>query len=140
MKHGATDTPEYGVWLDMRRRCRDRKHSRYYCYGARGVQVCERWGEFANFIADMGPRPSAKHSIERDDNDGDYTPENCRWATLEEQANNKRRNVFVTWDGKRQTVAQWAREIGMKAETLRARLLKGWSAEQALFTPVKGHR
>lgn len=89
-KHGGSASPEYWVWHAMHQRCENPKHESYRNYGARGITVCERWREFADFIADMGPRPSPGHSIDRLDNDGPYEPGNCQWATKPEQGRNRR--------------------------------------------------
>jgi hypothetical protein len=90
-KHGRYRTPEYFAWDNMRQRCGNPKHPEYKNYGARGIKVCERWKLFINFFADMGERPSPELSLDRINNDGNYEPGNCRWATPKEQANNQRR-------------------------------------------------
>lgn len=87
--HGGTYTREYRVWADMHQRCRNPRNTRYPKYGGRGISVCERWADFGTFIADMGPRPSPNHSIDRINNDGNYEPGNCRWATRSDQQRNK---------------------------------------------------
>lgn len=83
-------TPEYTAWARMWTYCTNKKHPRYKDWGGRGIRVCARWQSYTAFLADMGRRPSPHHSLDRKDNDGDYTPKNCRWATRKQQANNKR--------------------------------------------------
>lgn len=129
--HALSRTPEYRTWLRMRDRCGNPNAPRYKDYGGRGITVCERWATFENFIADMGQRPEGM-SIDRIDNDGNYEPSNCRWATLIEQARNKRNNRHLTLNGRTQCVAEWAEELGIKKSTIYGRLGKGWSAERVL--------
>jgi hypothetical protein len=118
----------------MLRRCELESDSCFPKYGAKGIKVCERWHIFENFIADMGEPPSG-HSIEREDNNGNYEPNNCKWATLLEQANNTSANRFHEFNGRRMTTAQWARETGIAAGTIERRLERGWPIERALSTP-----
>lgn len=129
--------PLHGTWRSMIRRCHKPGFVDYPNYGARGISVCPRWREsFHAFVEDMGPRPTARHTIDRRDNDAGYSPENCRWATALVQCNNKRANRIVTFDGKRTTVAQLARAYGVEETLLRHRLEWGWSIEKAVLEPV----
>ena len=136
-KHGMKDTPEWRVWASLRGRCNSQTHKAYHNYGDRGITVCERWESFENFLEDMGERPSSKHSIDRIDNDGPYSPENCRWATRNEQNRNKRTNRLLTHGGKTLCLAAWAEELSINYMTLLGRLKFGWSVEQAITTPVQ---
>ena len=125
--HGLTNTRTYSIWQAMRSRC-NRINQDYSC---RGITYDERWDSFENFYLDMGEVPEGM-SIDRIDVNGNYTKDNCRWATREQQANNTRANVFIEWNGKRQTRSQWERELNMKPTTLRSRLKAGWSLDRAM--------
>jgi hypothetical protein len=137
--HGACGTPAYLAWQNMLARCNRPANPNYAQYGGRGIMVCERWSDFAAFLADMGPRPSTKHSIDRIDNDGHYEPGNCRWATKLVQTNNTRSNHFLEYGGKRLTIAQWARETSLTVEAIRRRIRRGWPISLALTVPVDRH-
>lgn len=130
-------TPERGCWQAMLARCYDPKNSHYAQYGGRGITVCDRWrGSFEAFLADMGPRPSLAHTVDREDTNGNYTPQNCRWATATEQGRNRRDNHLLAAFGKTQCIAAWAEELGIPPRTIRDRIGKlGWSVEQALSVP-----
>lgn len=130
--HSGNWSTEYRIWLSMRTRCENPKAVSYPHYGGRGITVCERWGSFENFYADMGDRPSVGHTLDRIDNDGPYAPENCRWATRAQQARNTRRGLFVTHQGRTMPVCDWAEEFGIHPGTLRDRLKRGLSFEQAV--------
>jgi len=129
-------SPEERCWLKMMQRCGNPKQVGYHNYGGRGIKVCDRWHKLSNFIADMGPRPSPKHSIERRDNNGDYTPSNCKWATRHEQHRNMRRNVWLTLDGVTLCLKDWARSTGMDQMTIKGRLRRGWSVRDTLTLPA----
>lgn len=137
-KSGRRKRPEmYLIWLGIKSRCNNANHPKYKDYGLRGIKICERWNEsYKAFVSDIGERPSAKHSIDRINNDGNYEPGNCRWALPVQQSNNTRTNRFIEYDGKVQTVSQWARELGIWKTTLKARLDAGTSIQEAL-TPQK---
>lgn len=107
-KHLKYKTPEYKAWQAMKCRCLHPSHPSYMNYGGRGITICERWQQsFENFLADMGQKPTPKHSLDRIDNDGGYCPENCRWATYKEQHNNTRKNVYLTHDGVTHSIVEW---------------------------------
>lgn len=138
--HGMDGSPENIAYHSMIARCRRPGNNRHY---ERGVTVCERWtaGEnglsgFECFFADMGRRPSPDHSVERNDNSGDYTPGNCRWATRQEQNSNTTRNRYLVYRGQRITLQDAARIAGLGHTTVRARLERGWSVEAAIETPT----
>ena len=127
-KHGMATrlnpAPEFGVWKDMIRRCTNKNRSDYKYYGGRGIAVCERWHEFANFFADMGERPHGM-TIDRIDSNGNYEPSNCRWITIQEQQNNRRSCVFIEYQGRTQNMKQWAREFGVSYCTMRRKVKSG---------------
>jgi hypothetical protein len=132
-KHKGYRSSEYGTWSALKSRCTNPNDKGFAYYGARGIKVCQRWmDDFANFLADMGERPSPKHQLDRIDNDKDYEPNNCRWVTRQVQLSNTRRNVFLTYDGRTMTVSAWARERGIKRTTIEARLRRGWPVDQSL--------
>lgn len=136
VKHGLYGTPEYSVWAKMRRRCYDPKERGYADYGGRGIVVCRRWRmDVAAFVADMGPRPTKQHTIDRIDTNGNYEPGNCRWATRAEQNRNKRSTRLVTAFGRTMSIAGWADYIGVPYSFLYARLDRGWAPERAIGQP-----
>lgn len=141
IEHGHTvnkrRTPTHRTWTKMLERCQNPNSIRYYDYGGRGITVCDRWQKFENFLADMGERPKGA-SIERVENDKGYYKGNCRWATRKEQCNNRRSNVFLTFNGKTQTIAQWSDETGIRQNTISVRINDyGWPIEKALSTPAR---
>lgn len=123
----------------MRSRCAVLSGRNYENYGGRGIAICARWRRFENFYADMGEPPEGT-SIDRIDNDKGYSPENCRWATVFEQANNRRSNIVISYNGRSQTVTQWSREFGVPYCRLRSRLALGWDIERALTAPSQERR
>lgn len=123
------NTPAYHRWYNIKSRCTNPNNEKWALYGGRGIMLCERWQKFENFVLDMGEAPSPAHTVGRIDNDGPYSPENCRWETPMEQANNKRTNVRIG----EKTLAQHARELGVTPEAIRYRMSNGMDP----LNPVK---
>lgn len=134
--------PERGCWHVMIARCHNPQTKSYARYGARGISVCQRWQDsFEDFLADMGPRPSLEHSLDRYPNQhGNYEPGNVRWATPTEQARNKTDNRMLTAYGRTQCIADWADEVGLGSRLLTDRLNLGWPVERALSEGVHPQR
>lgn len=137
-RHGLSDTRIYDIWLGMMKRCYNPKTEFYYIYGGRGITVCERWKTFINFYNDTISTYEDGLSIDRFPNpNGNYEPNNFRWATQEEQANNKTTSVFLTYNGKTLTISQWAKEVGISQGLIGSRLIRGWDVERALTLPIQ---
>ena len=136
--HGLSETPEYTAWLNMKSRCFNPNNKKYLDYGGRGIGVCDRWLNSKHFLADMGSRPTVKHSLDRINNNADYSPENCRWETKAEQVNNKRNNKpLITIGNETWTIVQWANKMGYGKTVIHNRLNRGWSEYRAVMTPIK---
>lgn len=138
-KHGHSGkrrvSPEYHSWASMIQRCTNPRRYSYKHYGGKGVKVCDRWRKFENFLADMGARPPGT-SLDRIDVDGDYKPENCRWADNVTQARNSVQVVWVEIDGERRRLVEWCELRRLSINTVRARVkTHGWSYPQAIMTP-----
>lgn len=135
IKHRMSKTPEYRAWSNMLDRCYRVAHPQYEEYGGRGISVCSRWrNSFENFFSDIGVRPSTKHSLDRCENNGNYEPSNCRWATSIEQNNNTRGNHFIVFNGQKMSVLQAIKIAKPKVQfpAVYKRLARGWSVEEAL--------
>ena len=142
IKHGLAKRGKrhtlYAVWCSMIDRTENTNNKSWKNYGGRGIKVCERWRKsFENFLKDMGERPSKKYSIERIDNDKNYSPENCIWATRSIQANNKRSSINIVIDGFEKTLKQWCRIFGISYQTAHSRIRSGWTPKRAVTQPVK---
>lgn len=132
--HGMRNHPLYQLWAGMHARCK-----RHPEYAGRGIKVCDRWQNFANFVADMGERPKGM-TLDRKDVNGNYDPNNCRWATRLEQAENTTRNAYLECDGVKMTVSQWSRQLGVDQRTLNRRRSIGWTDEEVIKTPIGAKR
>lgn len=137
-KHGESKSPEYLIWIQAKCRCRNPKNKRYSYYGGRGIVFDERWDTFSTFLSDMGQRPSDKHSLDRINNDGPYSRENCRWTTGTIQRRNSRSFVHpLTFNGRTMLIVDWAKELGFSRCVIKSRLQRGWSVEATLTTPKR---
>ncbi len=137
-KHGYYGTPTYQSWKAMKRRIKDPNDA--HIYRDRGIVICERWNSFENFLADMGERPEGT-TLDRINNDGNYEPSNCRWASSSQQNKNQKRSVLLTAFGKTQNLVDWAREYGLPKETLWKRVRKdGMPLEKALALPFRRYK
>lgn len=129
--HGKARSADYRSWASLIQRCENPKSNGFTNYGARGIKVCDRWQKFNNFYADMGPKPSSNYSIDRIDVNGNYEPNNCRWATKHQQLRNMRKNRFVLVCGRMVTIAEAGELTGISVATIRSRLVRGWSPSEA---------
>lgn len=142
-KHGhnkaSERSAEYRAWTHLKSRCYDMNDKSYNDYGGRGIKVCDEWlHSFQLFLRDMGRKPSIEYSIDRINTNGNYEPQNCRWGTPHEQANNKRNNVLITFNGETKTLNEWSRSIGVERRTISRRLfILNWSIYDTLTIPVK---
>lgn len=133
-----TNLSEYRVWTSMKTRCTNPKFKDWHLYGGRGIRVCERWSNsFVAFFADVGPRPSPRHSLDRwPDSDGHYEPTNVRWATPSEQCRHFSRNRNISFRGETLPMVAWSERTGLKREVIADRLNRGWSVRRTLTTPT----
>lgn len=137
--HGLSKIPEYRTWCSIKARCYNPKHRVYKYYGGKGIVMCETWVQsFEKFFADMGLKPTPKHSIERKNSKLNYTPDNCIWATQKEQVNNTCANVVLEWRGIRLNLTQWSEKTGISFAALHHRHRRNWDVERLLTTPVRG--
>ena len=134
MKHGHRGTKTYHAWKAMRQRCTNPKRREYANYGGRGIRVCERWGEYLNFLSDMGAAPPDT-SLDRIDPNGNYEPGNCRWASALTQSLNRRTAVLITFQGETLNVSEWERRFGLRRGLVNSRRARGWDAVRAITTP-----
>lgn len=136
--HGETNTRVHKIWSSMHERCERKSHEHFDCYGGRGIKVCEEWndyGKFREWALNNGYKENL--TLDRIDVNGDYCPENCRWADWTTQQNNKRNNHNLTYRGQTKTIAEWSRVTGINKTTIRARLISGWCVEDVLNKPVR---
>jgi hypothetical protein len=138
--HGYTATPTFYTWQSMKQRCNYEGAKSYKHYGGRGIEICERWLEsFENFLADMGEKPAGT-SLDRKDNNGPYSPDNCKWSTAEEQQLNKTNTRWITYEGETLALSDWARRYNTTPQLIFNRIHAGWSIHDALTKPIRACR
>jgi hypothetical protein len=131
-------TPTYVSYIEMLKRCYDSSVIRFPRYGGRGIKVCDKWrSSFVSFLEDMGVRPTKGHSLDRLDNDSDYGPDNCRWATYEEQSQNKSTTVYITAFGETKPVSKWSDETGVPAPIIRQRIWRDKLTPEQALSPMR---
>lgn len=137
-KHNMTATKAWSVWKNMHERCNSRNHKSWMYYGGRGIKVCERWKEFIPFFQDMG-HPHPGMTLDRINTDGDYSPENCRWATYKQQARNRRSTILITAFGESKSAPDWADDsrCSVILPVLGDRIRNGWNPETAITKPSR---
>ena len=131
--HGMSYSKEYTIWAGMKRRCNCKTAKDYNDYGGRGITLCKEWEDFNTFYKDMGNCPSGC-SLDRIDNNGGYNKDNCQWADSHTQQRNRKDSFLITFNGKTMIPADWEKIVGIKSDTIRCRIKKGWSPERALTT------
>lgn len=140
--HGKSHSRLFSIWVNMISRCENKNIDTYNYYGKRGISVCCEWRndftKFYEWAVNHGYKDNL--TLDRIDNDKNYSPDNCRWATMKEQSNNTRRNRMITYNGETKTLQQWAEKIGLEESTLRSRLNRGWSVDKAIETPKLRNR
>jgi len=137
IKTGKSRTTTFSSWDSMIQRCYNGNNGEFKNYGGRGISVCERWHTFANFLYDMGEKTITNYTIERINNDGNYEPQNCKWATLKENCRNRRTNRLITYDGTTKCLIEWAEILNMKFSTLSKRIKRWDDIERAFTQPVE---
>jgi hypothetical protein len=130
--HGMSGLREYRIWRGMLHRCNSPSNIGYHNYGGRGISVCERWMEFSNFHADMGSPPTSKHTLDRINGDGNYEPNNCRWADRATQSRNGRRARTISANGRAMCIKDWSDTLGVNYQTMRTWLRRGRTIEQII--------
>lgn len=138
-KHGGCGTRLYRIWYDMRQRCRYDKSINWHLYGGRGISVCDEWAESFDAFREWAKSSGYQDGLQLDriDNDGDYSPINCKWSTVSEQGNNRRTCIYVTIDGDTKSVSEWCKVTGVNRMTAYNRIRRGWEPETAVTKGVK---
>lgn len=131
--HGLSNSRIYRIWTNMMTRCYNRNSDKFKWYGERGISVCEKWQIFYGFLEDMGDSYKEGLTLDRRNNDKNYSKDNCRWVTQKQQCNNQRTNRIITINGEAKTVAEWADIVGLEAKTIYSRLYNGWSGDRAVL-------